>query len=470
MLVAPVARFVAFALFAVAGASVVPLILCLIGGAQDEDGYLLALSVSLFLGGLSLSLSYAPSRGPAAKSGLRELMLALLLFWAGVPVAAALPFVEQGWALGDAWFEAVSGLTTTGGWLSDPSARASLPGALYRAELQWVGGLVSLCTAAALFVRPEFIGVAPVVPPFARGESGSYLRAFRAAFGVFLPVFAGLTALSALGFLALSVPPGEAVVMALSLISTGGFVPHPGGIAAYGVGAQALGVIVMLIGAANFIVVAGIASGRGRRMRGGEDRETLALALLVPGVGLLFWLSTGAGDWDRLLRQAFNAASVLSTNGITVGEPPQLTPVLVTAVIGGAAVSTAGGIKLLRWLVTFTRMREELWKLSHPGGVVPDRPTANEFGVWIHTIAFTILLALIVLVTAFFGNSLEVSAATAVAVVANAGPLVDLAPDTTADYVLFDPALRPFFAAGMIAGRLELVVLLVAVNRRFWQG
>ena len=470
MLVAPVARFVAYALFAIAGASVLPLVLCVVNGAQDEDGYLLSFGVSLFLGGLALALSLTPSGRPAAKAGLRELMLALLLFWAGVPLIAGLPFVEQGWVLADAWFEAVSGLTTTGGWLSDPSARASLPGALYRAQLQWIGGLVSLCTAAAVFVRPEFIGVAPLAAPFSRGESGSYLRAFRAAFAVFAPVFAALTLIAAFGFFVMAVPAGEALVMAMSLIATGGFVPHAGGIAAYGLGPQFLAALVMLIGAANFVVVAGVVSGRGRRMRGGEDRETLTLLAFVPALMLLFWLSTGAGDVDRLLRQAFNAVSIISTNGMTVGEAPQLTPVLVTAVIGGAAVSTAGGIKLLRWLITFTRVSEELWKLTNPGGVIRDRPSVNEFGVWIHTIAFTILLAAIVLVTAFFGNSLEVSAAVAVAVVANAGPLVDLAPNTTADYVLFDPALRPVFAAGMIAGRLELVVLLVALNRRFWQA
>ena len=470
MLVAPVARFVAYALFAVAGVSLLPLILCVAADAQDPDGYILSIGVSAFLGGLAFALSFARSARPPAKAGLRELMLALLLFWAAVPLIAALPFVEQGWTPADAWFEAVSGLTTTGGWLSAPSARATLPGALYRAQLEWVGGLVSLCTAAAVFVRPEFMGVTPVVPPFARGESGSYLRAFRAAFGVFLPIFASLTALSAGAFIVTGVPTGDAVVMALSLISTGGFVPQAGGIEAYGMAARVVSVLVMLLGAANFIVIAGILSGRQRRMRGGEDRETLALLLLVPAIALLFWVSTGAGDLDRLAKQAFNAASILSTNGLTIGEAPQLTPVLVTAVIGGAAVSTAGGIKLLRWLVTFQRMGEELWKLSHPGGVVPEKPSANEFGVWIHTIAFTILLALIVLVTAFFGNSLEVSAAVAVAVVANAGPLVELAPNTTADYVLFDPALRPFFAIGMIAGRLELIVLLATANRRFWQA
>ena len=470
MSIAAILRFVAYALLGVAGACVLPFLLALRDAPDDVPGYAFAGVVATFLGGASFALSRGRRRRTPVRNGLRELLAALLILWAGVPIIASLPFVQQGWTPADAWFEAVSGLTTTGGWLSDPSARATLPGALYRASLQWMGGLVSLCTAAAIFVRPEFIGIAPLVPPFARGESGTYLRAFRAAFAVFGPVFATLTLVAAAGFALLSVPVGEAVVMAMSFIATGGFVPKAGGIEAYGVWVQASAALVMMIGAVNFIVVASVVSGRRRRMRGGEDRETLTFLLLCPAIALLYWLSTGAGDWERLARQLFNAVSVLSTNGVLIGETPQLTPVLVTAVIGGAAVSTAGGIKLLRWLVTFGRAGEELWKLTHPGGVRAEKPSVNEFGIWIHTIAFTLLLALVVLVTAFFGNALEVSVATAVSLVSNAGPLVSLAPRTTADYVLFDPALRPFFGLAMIAGRLELVVMLVLLNRRFWQS
>ena len=469
MSVGAVLRFLAYALFGVAGACVAPVLLALGTAADDVAGYVFAGAVAAFLGGAFFGLSAGRRRAPV-RNGLRELLAALLILWAGVPLIACLPFVQQGWSLGDAWFEAVSSLTTTGGWLSDPSARATLPGALYRASLQWIGGLVSLCTAAAIFIRPEFIGVAPLVPPFARGESGTYLRAFREAFAVFGPVFATLALLASAGFAILAVPVGEAVVMGLSLISTGGFVPRAGGIESYGVLVQVFAVFVMALGAVNFIVVASVVSGRRRRMRGGEDRETLAFVLLCPAIALLFWVATGAGDLERLANQLFNAVSVLSTNGILVGEAPPLTPVLVTAVIGGAAVSTAGGIKLLRWLVTFARAGEELWRLTHPGGVVAKKPSVNEFGIWIHTIAFTLLLAAVVLIAAFFGNALEVSASVAVALVANAGPLVSIAPRTTADYVLFDPALRPVFGLAMIAGRLELVVMLVTLNRKFWQS
>lgn len=308
------------------------------------------------------------------------------------------------------------------------------------------------------------------MPPFSRGQKGSFIRAFDRAFWTFLPVYSGLTFLGFVGFLLTRTPVVDAAGMAMSFISTGGFVPAAGGILSYSPATIVVAMILMFVGAVNFIVISGLLLGRNGRLRQGRDSETMAFIILIPLMTLLFWVSAGAGDLDLLIPQMFNAVSVLSTSGQIIGEAPALTPVLVTAVIGGAAVSTAGGVKLLRWLVTIRRTNQELWKLTHPGGVVGQQPHVNELGIWVHVLAFTMLLAGIVLITGFFGHSLEISAATAVSVVANAGPLVDIAPDMNTDYNRFDPGLRTILGLAMIAGRLELVVFMVMLSRRFWLG
>jgi trk system potassium uptake protein TrkH len=468
--IGPVTRFVAVAHGAAALCMVVPAILAIGSQVVEPGHYVLGILASLTIGGLTFALGQGMTDRRVVRGGFRELLLGLIVFWAVVPCSASVPFLAGGMSIGEAWFETVSALTTTGGWLSDPAARATDAGMLYRASLQWLGGLVSLATAAAAFVRPEFIGVAPLVPPFARGESGSYLRAFDRAAWTFLPVYAGLTILGVVAFLLTGVAPVEALTMSLSFLATGGFVPDAGGMASYSVATNIVAAILMSLGAVNFIVIAGIALGRAGRMRQTRDRETIAFVLVSIAIMLMYWVATGAGDLDRLPRQLFNAISILSTNGQILGEGPPLTPVLVTAIIGGAAVSTAGGIKLLRWLITIRRTGEELWRLTNPTAVRGQAPTVNELGIWIHTLAFTLLLAVMVLTTAFFGYSLEISGATAVAVIANSGPLLDLAPNMTADFLVFEPFLRLIFGIGMIAGRLELVVLLVIISRRFWQG
>ncbi|WOI52347.1 potassium transporter TrkG [Parvularcula sp. LCG005] len=467
---APVLRFIAYSHFGIAVAMLWPALLAGTSGSASFSGYLLGAMGASMVGTLSLAISTGMRSVAPVRSGLRELLLALLFFWAVLPVTAAIPFLFEGMRFGEAWFEAVSAITTTGAWLSEPLARATDHDMLYRASLQWIGGLVSVSTAAAVFIRPEFIGIAPLVPPFARGEEGSYLRAFARAIRSFAPIYGAIAAFGALALMLLGISVIEAMTMAMSFLASGGFVPHPQGIAAYDVPSRLVAMILMILGAVNFVVIAYRVLGRGTGIRNGRDPETRTFLILIPVIAVIFWLSRGAGDIDRLLAQAFNAVSSLSTNGITLGRPPALIPILVTSVIGGAAVSTAGGIKLLRWLLTFQRTGEELWRLTHPGAVSGRSPSTNEFGVWIHALAFAVLLAILVLATAFFGYSLETSATAAVAVISNSGPLLTLAPLMTGDYLIFEPGLRTAFGVGMIAGRLELIVLLVVVNRRFWQG
>lgn len=471
MSLAPVLRFLAFALFAIALSTIVPMVLALAQGESEPTSFAAAFFLSLFGGACLFAISLGVPRPRTARSGFRELVMALILFWLAVPFAAAVPFLGRAFGLWGAWFEAVSALTTTGAWLSEPAARATLSGMIYRATLEWLGGLASLATAAAVFVRPEFVGVATPVPPFARGKRDSYLRAFASAIRAFAPLYAGITVISYAGFLFAGVPAVQAAALALSFISSGGFVPTPGGLESYGPAAVVVAALTLTVSAINFIVIARLALQGSGRLKSGPDAETRAfLALIIP-VGFLFWISLGAGDWDRLPFQIFNALSTLATNGITIGDAPALTPLLVTGVIGGAAVSTAGGIKLLRWLITFQRAGQELWQLTHPGGVLKrKRPAIYEFGVWIHTIAFTIVLAALTLTVAWFGYELELAAATAVAVVANAGPLLAAVEGSTSDFILFAEPLRVVLAMGMIAGRLELVLLLLVFDREFWES
>ncbi|MEM9839197.1 MAG: hypothetical protein AAF830_08580 [Pseudomonadota bacterium] len=471
MAYAPVLRLLALALFAVAGAMVLPLAVALARNEASPGAFGLGIFMALFLGGCFFLVGRGAARVQAVRSGFRELVLALTFFWLAVPFVAAVPFLGRAFGFADAWFEAVSALTTTGAWLSEPLARSTASGMIYRASLQWLGGLASLATAAAVFVRPEFIGIQPTTPPFARGKRDSYLRAFFAATRTFGPVYAVTTFISTLLFLLAGVPGTEALTLALSFMASGGFAPVPGGIESYGPLAVSVGCVTQTVSAVNFVVIARLAlQGRGRFVVG-ADRETIAFVALIIPLGLLYWLSLGSFDWAKLPAQLGNAVALLSTSGIMVGETPALTPILVTAVIGGAAVSTAGGIKLLRWLITFRRAGQELWQLCHPGGVIQKkRPLLYEFGVWIHTIAFTIVLAALVLTTAFFGYDLELAAATAVAAIANAGPLLAAVDGVTADYFIFADPLRILLALGMIAGRLELVLLLLVFDREFWSG
>ena len=461
-------QWVAGSIAAIAVAMVPPCVLALRAGAAAEaQVFALSALVCLTLaGGMLVGFAQKPKIAERASS-LREVIAVMMAWWLVVPCFAALPLVFNGLGLVDGWYETVAAITTTGAWLSHEGARASAAGMLWRAELQSLGGLASLAFAAAVFIRPDFIGIETIIPPFSRGDRDSYLRATGGALRVFAPVYAGLTAIIILLFVLLGVPGLDATVLGLSLLASGGFLPSP--MSTYPIAAMGPMLAAMVLGAINFVVLVRLVYRRHGRLRTKEDAETPVFFLVALLAAILFWGTVEGFSGTQFIVQMFNAVSVLSTNGMTIGAVPALVPVLVTAVIGGAAVSTAGGIKILRWIVTFRQAGTEIWKLGHPNGVVKGQRAANVLAIWMHFIAFTFLLGLLLVLVTFSGHSFDIGVTTAVAVVTNAGPLLSVASENVRDYNIFAPFLRAGLAFGMILGRLELVILLALINRSFWR-
>ena len=142
----------------------------------------------------------------------------------------------------------------------------------------------------------------------------------------------------------------------------------------------------------------------------------------------------------------------------------------MTVIIGGSAVSTAGGFKILRWLVIIRRSREEIRRLITPKGVFGKSNIANEFGVWIHFLGFTIILGALTLFITLDGHSFDLAATAATAIFANAGPVIGIVEGAETGYEVFSAPTRILLCAGMILGRLEAVVALAIFNVAFWRS
>lgn len=429
----------------------------------DVEPYLFSLIVTLIVGAGAVVVSLGRRR----KSDFRSALVVILMWWCVTPAFAALPFVLSGMSFSDAYFEAVSALTTTGAWLSNEAAGADYAGALWRAQLQWIGGLASLAIAAAIFIRPAFIGIDTILPPFSRGDHESYLRAIRKSVAAFFLIYAGGTAIALVMLNAGGAPLFDALILALSGVSTGGFVLRPDGIESYQSTVSLAMFFIMIFGAMNLVVFARLV--RGIRADG-DDYENRTFLFMAAVVGVLFWVLSGANGIDHVIPQLFNAVSLLSTSGHIIGEAPPLTVALVTAMIGGAAVSTAGGFKILRWLVIMRRAREELRCLVLPNAVQGVRRVSNEFGVWTHFLVFTLMLGVLVIAISAGGRQFDIVAATATAALSNTGPLLYITAPDISGFEYFDPFTRSFLVVAMIAGRLEAAVALALFNPAFWRA
>lgn len=445
------------------GAMLAPLLLAMSGDEPSAGPFLFGSVLTLITG----AGAWAASIGRTPSADFRGALIIILLWWVVAPAFAAIPMALGPMTFGDAYFEAIAAVTTTGGWLSREAAVQSPALMLWRAELQWMGGFASIAIAAAIFIRPAFIGIDTLLPPFSRGAKNNFLRPLRNAVLSFWSIYAAITFIAFAAFAIAGASTLDAVVMAFSGVASGGFLPGDGATGALSPWVIVLLFMLMVFSGSNFVVIARLVRGAKERVRDLENGAYLGIILFV---GLFFWLLAGAGDVDLIIPHLFNSASILSTNGFTIGEAPPLSVVLVTAMIGGAAVSTAGGFKILRWLVIMRRAGEELHRLVEPSAVFGKRMVANELGVWIHFLVFTLTLAGLVVILCAGGQPFELSAAAAVSAISNAGPLIYLAEGGGNGYAAFGEPYRAALAAAMVLGRLEAAVALALINRWFWRS
>ena len=259
------------------GAMLLPYILALLTSEGEADAYLFGALVTIIAGGGS----YVASMGGRGVPGdLRAAIVVILLWWCIGPAFAAIPFFFAMGSFADAYFEAVSAITTTGGWLSNEGAIENKPGILWRGLLQWLGGLSSLAIAAAIFVRPAFIGIDTLLPPFSRGDRASYLRAIQNAVTAFFSVYLLLTVTSCISQMLSGAPVLDAVVISMSAVASGGFVPNSEGLAAYPFIITGVLFPFLILGGANFVLITRIMQGQAKRNRDVETRVYL-LAVLI---------------------------------------------------------------------------------------------------------------------------------------------------------------------------------------------
>ncbi len=454
-----------------------PTLYALVQGSDEIQYYGFSAVITIMVGvGLLFTIA---AKKPA--TDFRGGILLVLLWWVIAPIFGALPLVLSGQSgVSDAYFEAVSALTTTGAWLSFETLLSDPIGLFWRALMQWIGGLVSIAFAASVIVRPAFYGVDTIKVPFSRGERNSYLRSLENALISFFSVYLFLTLLCLFLLVSTGLAPFDATIMALSVQASGGLIPHIQGLGGYN---QIITLILLpfvVFSGLNFVLISFVVKILvNNHWSHQRDVESETYIFMIFIVGIVFWILAGAGDMDLIPLQLFNAASLLSTNGFFVGEPPPLTVAIITALIGGAAISTAGGFKIMRWLVITRRANEEIQRLILPHAVRGTSRIANELGVWMHFLVFTIFLASMIVIFTFFGHSFDRAAAAAAATLSNTGPLVGLASIEKGDiltslavndYDGFNPMGRWVMVVAMILGRIEAVAALALFNRAFWRS
>ena len=454
-----------------------------VGLAYGAPGVTGAFGVSCLLTAFAGGVLIMVTRGAESTAWKRENLAAVIGTWLILPLFAALPLyfaTSLGWV--GAVFESVSGLTTTGATALPSVNNVSPAVLLWRAMLQWFGGVA---TVVFVIVHLAHLGVGGMQlyrSSILHGEQDPLLTRLAETGAAVAIIFAILAVACFLALLMAGIPAFDALTHALSTVSTGGFSTRDSSIEAFASPAvEVILIVFMILGAANaslhWLVV--------RRQEFGaywNDPEFLRFLFISLCAGLLLALvlivASGA-SWGAALRHGiFAAISAITTTGFSATAEfqwPVFAPLLLLVLMlaGGCTGSTAGGLKTMRLMLLMRLARGEIGRLAHPHGVGTIRygaatvDAAATRAVWAFFVVLAFGFGLLTIALAMAGLDFRGAAFAAAGALSNTVPGAGLLKET--GFAGAGPTVQLLFCSGMILGRLEFFSILILFNPLFWR-
>ncbi|VAW15618.1 hypothetical protein MNBD_ALPHA12-509 [hydrothermal vent metagenome] len=407
---------------------------------------------------------------------------AAIIIWLTLVVAAMPAFmILEDANLALAFFEAASAATTLGSSLTAIS-EMSMSMIVYRSATAWSGGLLTLMLAVYVLGRYAVGGTPNRDLRFVlHGVGHGDQRLFQTFVEVGVPY--GALTLIAAALLALTrVEPAHALIGALNIMSTNGFVGwQTAGSLFNNRVAEILAMVFMMIAASSIIWQKALVANRMRQTRDqGETGEFWVFALAAIAVGIVFSVTVypiSGSFGDAVLNRGFDIVSILTTTGITnniySGISVPIIFVLALALIGGNSYSTAGGLKFFRLRSMMRHSRNEILRLVYPNQILPgsvDASSANfeqAKATWSAFISTLIFILMVTIVFASLGHNFIAALNLSVGSFSSVGNLVsnNLFVSGGEEVSVFTLLTVGFTA---MAGRVELLVILAAISRNRW--
>ena len=452
-------------------------------GDGAEAAYDAAIAITI-AAGAALWLAPCNRRGELT---LRDGFLLVVLAWTGLAGFATLPLLIHfdGLSFTDAYFETMSGLTTTGATVL--TGLDGLPPSinLWRAQLQWIGGLGIIVLAVAILPLLGVGGaqVFKAETPGPMKDAKLTPRITETAKGLW-SVYLGISVLCVLAYRLGGMTWLDAITHMYSTMSLGGFSSHDASFAYFdSPRLEAIAAVFMLIASMNFATH--FLAFRRRSLaplwRDPEARTVLAVMLgSVLLVTLFLWARDVYPGFSTALRYAaFNTVSAASTTGYAstdYDQWPVFAPawLLFLSMWTSSSGSTGGGIKMARALLLVKQAAREFTRILHPRAQVPVRlgGSAVENDVLFAVLGFMFLYGMTViamtLLLAASGLEIVTAFSAVVASINNLGPgMKDVGP--AGNFAALTDLQTWVLTVTMLLGRLELFTLLVVFTPRFWR-
>lgn len=459
-----------------------PLLTCLIYGESDYMAFLIGTAITATAGG-AMTFLIKPTRNDMAK---REGFLLTALVWVIFSLFGMIPFLLSSthYSISDAFFEAMSGFTTTGVSALSTVEQLSHGLHLWRCLMQWIGGMgIILFTLAVIpmlnhsggmqMFNAEVTGITrdKIRPRVSQTAKTLWLIYFLLSIALCLLLWAG-----PMDFF-------DSMCHALSSMSTGGFSTRDAGIAAWESNYLKIVLIVfMFIGGINFALIYKASVGDFKSFR---ENDSFKAYLKIIGLALIAYIaaitfSGQAVNWESVsIDPLFQIVSALSSTGYTTSafENWGTTILLITFILmffGACAGSTSGGAKIDRLIFMLKNLRNEVHRCIQPNAILSVRVNGRVIApelvskvmafLWIYVL---IIIAGGVILTSA-GMSMPDAFYSAFSCVSNTG-LTSAVTGNGNVYAFMPDAGKWLLSFLMLVGRLELFTVLVLFSRSFWR-
>jgi len=415
----------------------------------------------------------------------REGYLIVAVGWLAMVTFSTLPYLLSGLIPHpvDAFFETVSGMTTTGATvLTD--IEAAPKGLLYwRSLTQWIGGMGIIVLTVAIFPLLGIGGIELFVAEAPGPTSDKLHPRIRETAKRLWQIYVGLTIVLTLVLLLAGLSFYEAINHALTTMATGGFSIKNASMAHYDLPQVQYPIIFfMFLAGTNYTVIYYGLKGKLRKVwQSDEFKAYLALVLLLTGIVTMGVKNNTDLAWEKAFRDSlFQIVSLITTTGYvsadyTAWGNSLMMLFFVMMFLGACAGSTSGGIKLVRHLVFFKNSFLEFKRILHPRAVIPLKLNGKVVTgrILTHIIIFLLLYLILFVLGSIVVAAMGLDFLTAIGAVAtslgNVGPGIGKVGPVD-NFAWLATEVKLFLSLLMLLGRLELFTILVLFTPYFWKS
>jgi trk system potassium uptake protein len=431
------------------------------------------------------ALVFTPLRNEEKIFGNKEGYIIVTGIWVIFSLFGTLPFIISKTipAFGDAFFESMSGFTTTGATiLADVE---SMPKGIlfWRSLTQWLGGIGIIFISLSVIPVLKSFNIQLAAIEFSGQSTDKIHPRIKDVAIRLVGIYFFFTLLEIILLSLGGMPIFDAICHSFSTLSTGGFTTHNNGIAAFSSPyIMVVLTIFMFIAGTNMTLIYFGLKGNFKKVIGNNEFVfyTLVCVVFVVMVSLILFFRSGFPLGKAILNGSFHVVSIITTTGFytqyhNLWGDIILIVFFILMFTGGSAGSTSGGIKIVRLLLITRNSRQEIKRLIHPNAFMPVRldrrviPQNTIYNLLVFITLYFFVVCFGAFVISIMGYDIITSFSTSASMLGNIGPgLGNFGPFT--NYSELPMAGKWFLSMMMLVGRLELLTVMILFSKNFYKS